>query len=107
MFGRRAMRGIELEVDDRDPSARLQGLRERARVRDAIAEVMPDIDDEDTIDRLGAELRIRRRRELCVEIRELLASGALLQVADHVRLDVGGDHAPSWHGARKSHAEVA
>jgi hypothetical protein len=62
VLGRRAARGIKLEVDDRDRAAGTQRPGERAGIRGAIAEVMPDVDDEDAIDRARREPRIGRRR---------------------------------------------
>ena len=53
---RRAELRVELEVDDGDDAARRERGRELLRVRLAITQVVPDIDDQDAVD--VRELRV-------------------------------------------------
>ncbi len=100
------MRGVELEVDDRELAAGLESAGESARVGDAVTEVVPHVDHEHAIDGVGRELRIVGWRLHGAQVRQVLARRSLGEVADHVGLDVGRDHLPLGDGARESHGEV-
>src|SRR3569623_2143461 len=54
----RAVLGLGLQVDDRQLAAGAERTREPLRVRRAIRDVVPDVDDEDPIDRGSSEARI-------------------------------------------------
>src|SRR5678816_1721592 len=92
-------------IRDRDCSG--GGVVESAGVCGAVAEVVPDVDDEDAVDGAGSELGIVGRRLDGAKVGEMLARRALGHVADHVGLDVGRDDLAVGDSAREADGEVA
>ena len=98
--------GIRLEVDDRQPAARAQRRFQLGEIRDPVADVMIGVHDKNEVDRLGKVRGIASRLHRH-KVRNVLASGALAEIANHVRFDIGGEDFAFRNTLRDLHAEIA
>lgn len=103
---RRPAIGTRAKVHDEEPSARPEGECEAAHVRYSFREVVPQMNDEDSIDAARGKARGGSRGQDRAQVGKLLTPGAFTEKADHVRFEVGREHFASRYSASESHGEV-
>ena len=86
-------RAVEREVHDREHAARSERGAQLRRVGRAVRDVVPDVDDEDPIDRPRREPRIIVRDLFRGDVAKPFARGAFRQVIDHRGFGIDGQHA--------------